>query len=87
MRINERMIAIDELYPLKVRVWIACDCDFLPTHDEARDSLKPTVLKAIRDGVTDPRAMAERIAECDLVNAVEVLRPDGNGVLIYPNWP
>ncbi len=97
MRVNERMVAIDELHPLRVRVWIACDCDFLPTEDEARETLKPVILKAMRDCVTDPRAVAERIAEYDrrvsrglsgpFVNAVEVVRPDGSGVLIYPDWP
>lgn len=31
--------------------------------------------------------MAHAISKIARVNAVEILEPDGNGVLIYPEWP
>lgn len=87
-RVNERMVTAGYMLGnLRVRVWIGCDHGWLPTLEDAQTQLNAHLTIAHRDGISDPVALAERIAKLDDVNAVEVLRPDGNGALIYPNWP
>lgn len=87
-RVNERMVTAGYMLGnLRVRVWVACDQSWLPTQEEAQIDLNIVLTIAHRDGISDPIALAERITKLDDVNAVEVLRPDGNGALIYPRWP
>ena len=87
-RVNERMVTASYMLGnLRVRVWIGCDHGWLPTLEDAQTQLNAHLTIAHRDGISDPVALAERIAKLDDVNAVEVLRPDGNGALIYPSWP
>lgn len=87
-RVNERMVTAGYMLGnLRVRVWIGCDHEWLPTLEDAQTQLNAHLTIAHRDGISDPVALAERIAKLDDVNAVEVLRPDGNGALIYPSWP
>ena len=87
-RVNERMVTAGYMLGnLRVRVWIGCGTDWMPTLEDAQLQLNAELTIAHRDGISDPVALAERIAKLDDVNAVEVLRPDGNGALIYPSWP
>lgn len=87
-RVNERMIAVAYMLGnLRVRVWVGCDLDWLPTQDEATANINLQLTLAHRDGVSDPLVLADRISMLDFVNAVEVLKPDGNGALVYPRWP
>jgi hypothetical protein len=45
--------------------------------------------KTLHLGHLTSREMAERIAmeHPDIVNAVEVVDQDGNGAVVYPEWP
>lgn len=87
-RANERMVSASYMLGnLRVRVWVGCNLDWLPTLEEAQTALDTHLTIAHRDGISDPIALAERISKLEDVNSVEVLRPDGNGALIYIKWP
>jgi hypothetical protein len=87
-RVNERMVSTSYMLGnLRVRAWIACDHEWLPTLEDAQTQINAKLTFAHRDGISDPIALAEYISQLDNVNAVEVLRPDGNGAIIYPHWP
>lgn len=87
-RSNERMVSASYMLGnLRVRVWVGCNLDWLPTLEEAQTALDTHLTIAHRDGISDPIALAERISKLEDVNSVEVLRPDGNGALIYIKWP
>lgn len=68
------------------RFWIATDENFLPSHDQAKDAIQRAV-DAVGthwtvEQITNHLGMTVR--HC---NAVEVLNSQGDGLLLYPEWP
>lgn len=70
-----------------VRVWVSCDERWQPSEDEARSVLNSAALEARFLQAQDPKEIAEHLSGISFVAAVEVLRADGCGILIYPDWP
>lgn len=64
-----------------IRVW--------RNEDELRSSYdNQDLIKFCGDNSAMPiHDLAQAVSLLESVNAVEVLTGDGNGVLIYPNWP
>jgi hypothetical protein len=65
-----------------IRLWIAFSGDHLKD-DDIEAQAREIALKGLRDSTEQ---LADRLSKLP-VNAVEVLDHDGNGHLVYPDWP
>ena len=73
--------------PLTIRLWIDADDGPCEQCEERADELA-LCASALADEDDVPLLLAEKLANTLLgLNAVEVLDADGNGGLVYPDWP
>lgn len=73
--------------PLTIRLWIDSDDGLCEECEERADELA-LCASTLADEDDVPLLLAEKLANTLLgLNAVEVLDADGNGGLVYPDWP
>lgn len=85
MRALEWMIKTQPASNLNIRVWAKAD-DLRDNREFWRKS--DLVVKTAKSFCNlDIVDVAEQIAKLDFCNAVEIIGQEGNGVLIYPEWP
>ena len=86
MRVYElmRQIAVG---PLTIRLWINADDGICEHCEEMADELA-LCASTLADEEDDPMVLAEKLANTlKGLNAVEVTNNNGNGGLVYPDWP
>lgn len=89
--VRERMIATT-YNNLKIRMWVDVTLtpqgQWCPSLDACMQVLDEQLFEAEKRLISTPELLAEwlavNVAHC---NAVEVLRPNGSGALVYPDWP
>jgi len=86
MRVYELMRRV-AVGPLTIRLWIDGDkgpCE----HCEALADELALCAATLADEEDDPLVLAEKLANTlNNLNAVEVTDSNGNGGLVYPDWP
>jgi hypothetical protein len=73
--------------PLTIRLWIDADDGLCEQCEELADELA-LCAATLADEEDEPMVLAEKLANTlRNLNAVEVLDGNGNGGLVYPDWP
>jgi len=86
MRVYELMRRV-AVGPLTIRLWIDAD-DGLCEHCEQLADELALCASTLADEEDEPMVLAEKLANTlNRLNAVEVTDGDGNGGLVYPDWP
>lgn len=72
----------------RIRMW----CAVSTLEDDIKWSVRRALTEAIRalhgdNGAQDIDGIAEKLSQLSFCNAVEVTSANGNGVVIYPEWP
>lgn len=72
---------------LTIRLWIAANEDQLQG-DEAKADEIASLVHAMCEEVDDPMEACYKVVDVfQCINAVEAIDDDGDGALIYPEWP
>ncbi len=86
MRVYELMRRVS-VGPLTIRLWIDADDGLCEQCEELADELA-LCAATLADEEDEPMVLAEKLANTlRNLNAVEVLDGNGNGGLVYPDWP
>ncbi len=86
MRVYELMRRVS-VGPLTIRLWIDADDGLCEQCEEHADEVA-LCAATLADEEDDPMVLAEKLANTLRgLNAVEVLDSNGNGGLVYPEWP
>jgi len=86
MRVYELMRRV-AVGPLTIRLWIDGDEGPCEHCEELADELA-LCAATLADEEDDPLVLAEKLANTlNNLNAVEVTDSNGNGGLVYPDWP
>lgn len=86
MRVYELMRKVS-VGPLTIRLWIDADDGPCECCEENADELA-LCASTLADEEDDPLVLAEKLANTlKGLNAVEVTDENGNGGLVYPDWP
>jgi hypothetical protein len=86
MRVYELMRTV-AVGPLRIRLWIDGDEGPCEHCEEMADELA-LCASTLADEEDDPLVLAEKLANTlNNLNAIEVTDSNGNGGLVYPNWP
>ena len=86
MRVYELMRRVS-VGPLTIRLWIDADAALCEQCEEQADELA-LCAATLADEEDEPMVLAEKLANTlRNLNAVEVLDDNGNGGLVYPDWP
>lgn len=86
MRVYELMRRV-AVGPLTIRLWIDADGGPCEHYEELADELA-LCAATLADEEDDPLVLAEKLANTlNNLNAVEVTDSNGNGGLVYPDWP
>lgn len=83
--LRESMTKVQTIMPyFSVRVWREEPLDAEVDHEELAEQIKALA----RDGIDlTPVGLAKKILELPRMNAVEVLKHNGNGTVLYRDWP
>jgi hypothetical protein len=89
--VRERMLTTT-YNNLKIRMWVGVTLSpqgqWLPSWDACMSQLDVQLFEAEKRLISTPELLAEWLAgNVPHCNAVEVLRPNGSGALVYPDWP
>lgn len=86
MRVYELMRKVS-VGPLTIRLWIDADDGLCEQCEERADEIA-LCASTLADEEDPPMLLAEKLANTlQGLNAVEVLDDEGNGGLVYPDWP
>ena len=86
MRVYELMRKVS-VGPLTIRLWIDADDGLCEQCEERADEIA-LCASTLADEEAPPMLLAEKLANTlQGLNAVEVLDDEGNGGLVYPDWP
>ena len=86
MRVYELMRKV-LVGPLTIRLWIDADDGLCEQCEERADEIA-LCASTLADEEDPPMLLAEKLANTlQGLNAVEVLDDEGNGGLVYPDWP
>jgi hypothetical protein len=86
MRVYELMRRVS-VGSLTIRLWIDADEGLCEQCEELADELA-LCAATLADEEDEPMVLAEKLANTlRNLNAVEVLDGNGNGGLVYPDWP
>jgi hypothetical protein len=86
MRVYELMRRV-AVGPLTIRLWVNADDGPCEHCEELADELA-LCASTLADEEDDPMVLAEKLANTlNGLNAVEVTDNNGNGGLVYPDWP
>jgi hypothetical protein len=86
MRVYELMRRVS-VGPLTIRLWIDADDGPCEMCEEHADELA-LCASTLADEEDEPMVLAEKLANTlQGLNAVEVTDENGNGGLVYPDWP
>jgi hypothetical protein len=74
--------------PLTIRLWVDADGDVPCEMCEQNADEIALCASTLADEDDDPLALAEKLVNTLAgLNAVEVVDANGNGGLVYPDWP
>lgn len=89
MPLNRVYERIEQMIYLNFRIRMWCRVESLGFEERyvCRHQLRAALTAIAGAEIVVIEEIAERLSELDFCNAIEVIAPNGNGVIIYPSWP